>query len=134
MNTQNQLEALVASLTIEDLADRSGRSVTEIVGFALGAPSNASRRSPTKGAKKTVVHSASSGNHDVNTRSLDGRRQYESDVLTALQEAPGWTSAAELRQKVGGTPMQARAALNRLIQEGRITYQGQARATKYRAG
>ena len=43
----------------------------------------------------------------------------------------GEVSAVEIRGAVGGTPMQARAALNRLIEDGKIKYSGRARSTKY---
>ena len=42
-------------------------------------------------------------------------------------------SAPDLRAAVGGTPDQARRALNRLIEEGSVLYTGKARGTRYRA-
>jgi hypothetical protein len=39
--------------------------------------------------------------------------------------------AGALRRKVGGTALQVRTALNRLIEAGRINYEGRARATRY---
>jgi predicted ArsR family transcriptional regulator len=43
-------------------------------------------------------------------------------------------SAQQVRAQVGGTPLQARKALNRLIEDGRLSFKGKARATKYSPG
>jgi hypothetical protein len=42
-------------------------------------------------------------------------------------------SAGDVRRQVGGTPLQARAALNRLIEAGKLNYTGRARGTRYTA-
>lgn len=67
----------------------------------------------------------------VNTRTPDGRAQYDEALYKALEAAGAPTGAGALIAKVGGTSLQARAALARLIEAGRITWSGKARGTKY---
>jgi len=68
----------------------------------------------------------------ADVRTLAGRARYEGSLLAALAEAPDFTGVATLTEKVGGTNLQARAALNRLIEAGKVTWTGRARSTRYR--
>jgi len=71
------------------------------------------------------------GKAKVNTRTPEGRAQYDETLFKALEAAGAPTGAGALIAKVGGTSLQARAALARLIEAGRITWSGKARGTKY---
>lgn len=126
------LETLVGELTVAELASKSGRSVEDIVGWAMtGAGAG---RSATSGRTAAPRAAVSNGRRKgVDTRSAKGRAAYEADVLQLVEAAKVPISAPEIRAKAGGTPQQARAALNRLIEAGKITYQGRARATRYSA-
>lgn len=64
-------------------------------------------------------------------RNPKGRAAYEESVLATVKSAGGAISAQGVRAAVGGTPAQARTALNRLIQRGVLGYAGRARATTY---
>lgn len=134
MSTANPLEDLVARMTVKELAERSGRSVTDIAVFALGGGHSAS--APKAPAKRTNGVSVAAAPRPraakgVDTRSAQGRAQYERDVLGVLTRAKSPTNAQAIRAQVGGTPAQARAALNRLIENGEVQYEGKARATRY---
>jgi len=67
----------------------------------------------------------------VNTRTPEGRSAYDEALFKALEAAGVPTGAGALIGKVGGTSLQARAGLARLIEAGRITWVGKARGTKY---
>lgn len=67
----------------------------------------------------------------VNTRTPEGRAQYDEALYKALEAAGAPTGAGTLIAKVGGTSLQARAGLARLIEAGRITWSGKARGTRY---
>lgn len=67
----------------------------------------------------------------VNTRTPEGRTAYDEALFKALEAAGAPTGAGALIGKVGGTSLQARAGLARLIEAGRITWSGKARGTKY---
>lgn len=67
----------------------------------------------------------------VNTRTPEGRGGYDEALFKALEAAGAPTGAGALIAKVGGTSLQARAGLARLIEAGRITWTGKARGTKY---
>jgi hypothetical protein len=131
MTAQTALETLVGEMTVAELASKSRRSVEDIVGWAMSGtatarPTNRGRTTPSAAPKA----SRASGSK-VNTRSAKGRADYEASVLRIVKSASSPISAPEIRSQVGGTPQQARAALNRLIEEGKISYQGRARATRY---
>jgi hypothetical protein len=67
----------------------------------------------------------------VNTRTPEGRASYDEALFNALEASGAPTGAGALIAKVGGTSLQARAGLARLIEAGRITWTGKARGTKY---
>lgn len=68
---------------------------------------------------------------DVNTRTPSGRRRYDQAVLHVLKVASTPLSAPQIRDRVGGTPLQTRTALNRLIENGKVQWTGKARGTRY---
>lgn len=128
------LEALVSSMTIADLSERSGKSVEEIVDWAMKGQGG-TRKSPRTNGVAAAPAAESGGRRrrggSVNTRTPAGREAYDSSVLSSVQDASSPIGAAAIRKQVGGTPLQVRAALNRLIEKGQVTYQGRARATRY---
>jgi hypothetical protein len=68
---------------------------------------------------------------DVNTRTAAGRREYDARVLEFIQDSEDAVSATEIRNHVGGTSLQVRKAVARLIETERVTWQGKARGTRY---
>lgn len=154
------LEALVSSMPLSDLAERSGRSVEEIVGWAMtGSGAGTAARTPTKrqppappartvsaapaaapsASAPVASSSADTGSRRtatakvVNTRTPEGRTRYDEGVLEMVRASSGPVAATSIRKKVGGTPLQVRAALNRLIEAGQVEFQGRARAMRYTA-
>lgn len=83
-------------------------------------------------AKGTAEAPASSGEGEVNTRSKEGRDAYAAEVLACIQKdgARRW-SARDVRSEVGGSANQARRALAAHINEGTMSWDGNARATVY---
>ena len=68
----------------------------------------------------------------VNTRTAAGRAAFEDAILGTLVELGGGpVSGADVKAKVGGTSLQVRTAMNRLIEEGKVTFEGKARGTRY---
>ncbi|MEM6996322.1 MAG: hypothetical protein AAF721_37795 [Myxococcota bacterium] len=129
MAAQQALEALVEEMTLRQLAERTGRSVGDIVAWAMHSSSRSSKASTSTTKPKTKA--SATGARSVDVRKAAGRKAYDKAVLAVVIEASGPTSAQEVRKSVGGTPAQARSALNRLIEGGRIGSQGRARATRY---
>jgi hypothetical protein len=70
---------------------------------------------------------------EVNTRTAAGRREYDARVLEFIMESDDAVSATEIRNHVGGTSLQVRKAVARLIETERVTWQGKARGTRYSA-
>lgn len=69
----------------------------------------------------------------VSTRTAADRRDFDAQVLTFVTTCAEPCTATEVRESLGGTPLQVRRALNRLIERGDLTYLGQARGTRYLA-
>lgn len=130
---QAALEALVENMTLRQLSDQTGRSVSSIVEWAMARKGVAKAPAKTAAAptpaKRKAGATAKAG--AVNVRTPAGRIAYDDAVLATVAEAGRDISAQQVRSKVGGTPAQARAALNRLIDLNKIGYKGKARATKY---
>jgi hypothetical protein len=132
MGASNALEALVGSMTLAELADRSGRSVESIVQWAM-ANGAAPRRTGRATNGTPTAPSARTSAKAVNTRTKEGRVAYDKAVLDTVKGSESPIGATAIRKEVGGTPLQVRAALDRLIESGAVTYQGRARATRYSA-
>lgn len=117
--TNGELGAYLKGLTVGDL-------------LALERSSAVSRRASPEAAEQVVkaVTRAIRRAPDVDTRTAAGRELYDREVLAALQDGCA-ISAEELRARVGGTPLQARASLARLIENGHVLWEGKARGTRY---
>ena len=113
--------AEVGTITMGELLDG-------VPGRAAEGRSNGVRGGRGRGGRKSQAIKAAS----VDTRSATGRDAYDKSVLAILKSAGGKkVSAQTIRREVGGTPEQARRALNRLIDSNGVQYTGQARATRY---
>ena len=90
----------------------------------------------TLAAKRRLLAAAEAGNWPLllnhETKTPAGRKRYDAAVVDAVRAAEGPVSASQLRSVVGGTPLQTRTALNRLIDAGKIKWTGKARGTRYR--
>lgn len=139
MNTN--LESLVGTFTLKQLSERTGRSIEAIVQFAMNGklkavPSPKPKHGITKAPvpKKPKVNAPDIGlkTRKVNVKSPKARARYDARVYKALGKQTDWTKAAELRAEVGGSPLQMRTALQRLVDAGNVIFRGKARATEYK--
>jgi hypothetical protein len=73
------------------------------------------------------------GAKGVDTRTPAGREAYDQAMINALKQAGKASAAPELAAAVGGTPLQIRTSLARLIERGLVNWTGQARGTRYTA-
>lgn len=112
--------ALVPSLTVAELG-----------GSANGAaPARRRGRPPGSGRKPGRPPGRAKSN---GTRTQAGRSEYDGKVMAAISGSKGPISAEQARKKIGGTPMQFRASVERLLATKKIKREGKARGTKYRA-
>jgi hypothetical protein len=118
----SSLETLVGSMTIAELAERSGKSVETIASFALGggAPSRSSATAPSTGAAA----------RRTSTRKVEDRG-FDDRVLAAIEAAGGEARSVDIEDKVGGTSEERRAALHRLVKARKLKRSGVARGTRY---
>ncbi|HEY8375461.1 MAG TPA: hypothetical protein VIK91_03185 [Nannocystis sp.] len=106
---------------------------------AAAAPAKARKggRQAAPAAKEAAPSAAKRGGAAarpaVDTRTPAGREAYDQAMLNALKAAGGPQAAPQLSAVVGGTPLQVRTSLARLIERGLVTWTGQARGTRYTA-
>ncbi len=71
---------------------------------------------------------------EVDVRSQTGRDAFDARVLAYLRShGEDYVPASDVAEHVGGTKIQVRASLNRLIEQELVTWIGKARGTRYRA-
>lgn len=117
--------------TIADLLDlargESAPMLREITLGQLAAGGGKQRHKAAKGQNKPQKKRES-----VNTRTAAGRAAFEEAILEALAQLGGGpVSGADVKAKVGGTSLQVRTAMNRLIEDEKVTFEGKARGTRY---
>lgn len=102
---------------------------------AKAAPAPRKGRGAAAPAKEAPAPAAKRGGSKavVDTRTPAGRDAYDQGMLSALKNATGPQAAPDLSAVVGGTPLQVRTALARLIERGLVSWTGQARGTRYTA-
>jgi hypothetical protein len=139
----SDLETLVAKMTLADLATQTGRSVADIVAFALGARiasapravkaavvgAVVAKRRGRKGKRGRLAKAVAAAKGSLRTAA--GRTDLDDRVLAAIRAASGPTRSVDIESQVGGTPQQRRAALHRLLKLRKIKREGAARATVY---
>jgi hypothetical protein len=120
---RGELGPLLRMITIADL---QGRQVSQAPVRATPAGNAASAKStpgPTTVADVAI--------QDVDTRTVAGREAFDKKILAAVRTIEGPVSAAQVQARVGGTNMQVRTGLNRLIEAGKLTWSGRAKGTRY---
>lgn len=75
------------------------------------------------------------GIKDVTTRTIEGRVAYDNAMYDFIASKKGEeVKSRQIREAIGGTPVQMRAAVNRLIEEESVSYTGNAQAMRYTKG
>ena len=96
------------------------------------APEAKPSREPAAAPAAKPAKAAKAEPAEVNTRTPAGRDEFDRSVFEALKAIGGPAGAGEIQRRVGGTNMQVRSAVNRLIEAGQVTWTGKARGTRYR--
>lgn len=113
--SKGQFSGLLSSVTVGEVINAGHE--------AMGSPVSAASAFVEPGE----------GLDEVNTRTAAGRREYDARVLEFIQESEDAVSATEIRNHLGGTSLQVRKAVARLIETERVTWHGKARGTRYSA-
>jgi len=151
--SRGELGKVLAAITIGDLLN-AGRAALPAVAAekpkagpkrkkpakkSAGKPARGRARAGKASAEKAakVVEAADKAGaaeaaDEVNTRTPAGRASFDGQVYEALKAIGDYAGAGDLQDRVGGTNMQVRSAVNRLIAEGKVTWTGKARGTRYR--
>ena len=86
---------------------------------------------PAPATKKRAAKPAKTAAAAVETRTPEGRAAYDAAVLAALRAASSPQAASDLTRVAGGSALQIRTALARLIEAGSVHWSGRARGTRY---
>ena len=122
-----QLGGLLGSITVADLIGaRAPRSDSNTGRKAASKPAAAAPAAAPAARKGKAAKAA-----EVDTRTAEGRAAYDSAVLSALKGMTKPASASNLTAVAGGSPLQIRTALARLIETGAVRWSGRARGTRY---
>lgn len=132
----NPLESFVSAMTLAELSAKTGTSVADMVGFAVKGAAAPKAKAPKTAAapKATAAAPKPKATKKVNTRNAEGRAAYDAAVLAWLKENTSKSNpqpASKVLKACGGTGLQGRATLTRLIEAGKAGFAGKARATKY---
>ncbi|MBL8969562.1 MAG: hypothetical protein JNK56_03220 [Myxococcales bacterium] len=112
-----------------DAAASAKKSVGRPKGSRNAAKPAAAAAKPAAAKAEKPAAKASAG--EVDTRTAEGRAAYDSAVLAALRASTGPQSASDLTRVAGGSPLQIRTSLARLIETGGVHWSGRARGTRY---
>jgi hypothetical protein len=136
-----ELGGLLRQITVGDLVGAVARSAAaaapaakKSVGRPIGSK-NAAKPVAAPGVAKPAAPAnkpalkASAG--EVDTRTAEGRAAYDAAVLVALRASTRPQSASDLTRVAGGSPLQIRTSLARLIETGGVHWSGRARGTRY---
>lgn len=133
-----QLGNLLNSITLADLiGDRAPRSsggdTSPARKSTVEARKPASAPQPQPQARKAKAEPAArkAPGAEVDTRTAEGRAAYDEAVLAALRGMSKPASASDLTGLAGGSPLQIRTALARLIETSGVRWSGRARGTRY---
>lgn len=135
----NPLESFVSSMTLAELSAKTGTSVADMVAFAskgAAAPKAKQAKAPKAAAPKpkAAAPKAGASSSEVNTRTQEGREAYGKAVRAWLKENASKAepvAASAILAACGGTSLQGRTALARLIEGKKAYSKGKARGTRY---
>lgn len=108
------------------------RGTKQVAGFTRELATN-QRREPKAREAATPTKPRTTNAGEINTRTAEGRAAYDAAILDALRQLGRPAAAPEIIAITGGTPLQARTALNRLIEDRKVAWTGKARGTRYTA-
>lgn len=136
----NAIENLVSGMNFGDVVARfEGVTVEDVVAFMQRTskklkgekPQAVAVSKPSTSSTSSTPSPSSKAPKVVNTRTPESREKYDAAILSFLSGRNELVGSSVIRKKCGGTPLQARTALNRLIEDKKVRYEGQARATVY---
>ena len=125
--------------TLMEHRDLTVADVLSVLGeLAAGDAAAAPKPKRPKGKAASTAKSAPASSTpppprkgNVVTRTKAGREAFDKAILAALAKLGPNARAVKIRGEVGGTAAQVRTALNRLIEDGKATFDGKASATTY---
>jgi len=89
---------------------------------------------PSKNNKNTLPKMLPAAVAAANTRTAKGRESYDKAVYEALKTSkPDWEDSTSVRKVAGGTELQFRKSIGRLLTAKKAKSKGKARAKRYQA-
>ena len=110
---KGKFAGLLSTVCVGDIIEAGGSGGSLVRGAAGDIKSRTAKAKTGKGKVKTKP---------VNTRTPEGRNAYDNAVLEVVAQAERPIKAPEITSAVGGTALQVRKALARLIETEKITW------------
>ncbi len=85
-----------------------------------------------KGQKSSGAKEAGAAASPVTSRTTEGRKAYDTAILSTLRAAGDWVKMSDVQKAVGGTEDQVRIGLRRLTEGGSIERTGERQTTRYK--
>lgn len=126
---------LARGITLQQLAAALEHRTAAIVTPSVATASRrggARRRSAVRAAAPVAASTSASTSAPARASSAPAA-EYDAAILVEITAAPEPIGAAAIRTKLGGTPDQFRAAVERLIAAKQVKKSGIAKGTRYRA-
>ena len=108
-----------------------GKFANLLSSVSVGDIIEAGGTGPSRGEDKAKAKAKAKAAKAVNTRTPEGRRAYDAAVFSVVEGAERPIKAPEITAQVGGTALQVRKSLARLIEAGKVTWEGKARGMRY---
>ncbi len=122
---KGKFASLLGSVSVGDIIE-GGRGPIRTSETSIHAEATNSARKPGKGKPGKGGRARA-----VNTRTPEGRKAYDNAVYDVVKHAETPIKAPEITASVGGTALQVRKSLARLIESGAVTWEGKARGMRY---
>lgn len=128
---QGQFGKLISTITLGELATGNTKPTPASSKVTTTKPPRTTRGKAQAGEDKTADALRPAARAEINTRTLAGRQAFDEAVFTAVESIGSPAGAGVIQRLTGGANMQIRAACNRLIEAGRLSWSGKARGTRY---
>lgn len=130
---KGKFAGLLGTVSVGDIIEAGGSPTNGVADDLQARSSKPGKAKPFNGTTSALANGKGkpAKAKQVNTRTPEGRRAYDLAVLAVVEAADRPIKAPEITTRVGGTALQVRKSLARLIEGNQVTWEGKARGMRY---
>jgi hypothetical protein len=139
------MQGLAVGRAMQEMAEREAADggtgtgptlVEEAPAAKVEANAEAPKKQKKSKEKKKAPPRSAAASDALDLTTPEARKQYEGAILKAFRSLKATgpdeaVSSSAMREVVGGTSAQFRGIVNEMIENGRVSYSGKARGTRY---